>query len=140
MANNDSENQNSQDEQAPKASALEWLTAVIGLILVVGSVGILIYDAVSEKNSPPKLIVNTESVTQTESGYLVKFSLYNDGEDNAADVTIEGKITEGEKDLEASSVTIGYSPSHSTRQGGLLFTKNPQQSDFQIRALGYNKP
>lgn len=121
--------------------ALEWLVAAIGFILVAGIIGFLIYSAVTQENSPPKLSVKTDSVTAVENGYLVKFSLYNDGENNAAEVVVEGKITEGEKDLETSSVTIDYSPSHSRREGALLFTREPKSGEnFQIRALGYQKP
>ena len=137
MAEKDSENEKSRNKKTP---ALEWLAAVIGLIMVAGTLGFLIYSALTEENTPPNLSVKTDSVTAHGGGYLVKFSLYNDGENNAADITVEGKITEGEKDLETSSVTFDYSPSHSRREGGLLFTKNPQNFEFQIRALGYEKP
>jgi uncharacterized protein (TIGR02588 family) len=120
--------------------ALEWLVAAIGFILVAGTIGFLIYSAVTQENSPPKLSVKTDSVTAVENGYLVKFSLYNDGENNAAEVVVEGKIVESEKDSETSSVTIDYAPSHSRREGALLFTSEPKDGNFQIRALGYQKP
>lgn len=140
MANTDSEKKDSQNEKGKKIALLEWVAAAIGLILVGGSLGFLIYDAVTKKDTPPILTVKPESVTPNKDGYLLKFSLYNDGTENAADVTVEGKISDGEKDLETSSVTIDYSPAHSKREGGLLFKENPQQSGFQIRATGYNKP
>jgi uncharacterized protein (TIGR02588 family) len=131
----------SKKSQVEKTPALEWLAAAIGFILVSATIGFLIYSAVTEENSPPKLSVKTDSVIKSENGWLVKFSLYNDGEDNAAEVVVEGKITEGEKDSETSSVMIDYSPSHSRREGALLFTKEPKTGEnFQIRALGYQKP
>jgi uncharacterized protein (TIGR02588 family) len=118
----------------------EWFAAAVGFILVAGTIGFLIYSAVTEANSPPKLTVKTDSVTALENGWLVKFSLYNDGENNAAEVVVEGKISEDGKDAETSSVTIDYAPSHSRREGALLFTKEPKEENFQIRALGYQKP
>lgn len=131
----------SKKSQAEKTPAFEWLAAAIGFILVSATIGFLIYSAVTEADSPPKLSVKTDSVIKIENGYLVKFSLYNDGEDNAAEVVVEGKITEGETDTETSSVTIDYAPSHSRREGALLFTKEPKtDANFQIRALGYQKP
>ncbi|MGI8494027.1 MAG: hypothetical protein ACR2L1_01780 [Pyrinomonadaceae bacterium] len=140
MANTDSEKKNSQNEEGEKIVLLEWAAAIIGLILVAGSLGVLLYDAATEKDTPPVLTVKTESVTAIKDGYLIKFTLYNDGTENAADVNVEGTISDGEKDSETSSVTIDYSPAHSKREGGLLFKENPQQSGFQIRATGYNKP
>ena len=140
MAEN-SEEKKSRNKQNEKPPTLEWLAAAIGFMLVAGTIGFLIYSAITEENTPPKLVVKTDSITANGGGYLVKFSLYNDGENNAADVVVEGKIAEGEKDLETSSVTIDYSPSHSRREGALLFTKEPKSGEnFQIRALGYQKP
>ena len=134
----ETESKKSLTEQTP---ALEWLAAAIGLVLVAGTIGFLIYSAVTKENTPPKLSVKADSVTKSESGFLVKFTLHNDGENNAAQVVVEGKITEGEKDLETSSVTIDYSPANSQREGALLFTKEPKNGEnFQLRALGYQKP
>lgn len=130
----------SKDGRKENPPALEWTAAAAGLILVAGTIGFLVFTAVTEQNTPPKLSVKTDLITATEGGYLVEFSLYNDGENNAADVVIEGKLAQGGKDLETSSVTIDYSPSHSRREGGLFFTKNPREFELQIRPLGYQKP
>ncbi len=138
MAEKDSEQKKTLNEETP---ALEWIAAAIGLILVAGTIGFLVYSAVTESDLPAKLSVKTDSINQVGENYLVKFSLYNDGENNAADIVVEGKITESEKDSETSSVTIDYAPSHSKREGALLFTKQPKTNEnFQIRALGYKKP
>ncbi len=137
---NDSEKTDNKDRQNESPPALEWLIAAVGLILVAGTIGFLIYQAATDKNTPPDLSVQTEAVVKTENGYLVKFSIYNKGDDNAADVIVEGKITRGGEDLETSSVTIDYAPSNSKREGGLFFTGNPNESEFKIRALGYKKP
>ena len=136
----DSENEKPEKRGNQKPPALEWLAAAIGFILVAGTIGFLIYSAATAKNTPPTLTVRTNSIETIEGGYLVKFSLYNSGENNAADVVVEGKLAQNGEDLETSSVTIKYSPSHSRREGGLFFTKNPQELELQIRPLGYEKP
>lgn len=129
--------ENKQNENPP---ALEWLTAAIGLILVVGTIGFLIYNAAVAKNTPPVLSVKRNSVETLENGYLVKFSLRNDGESNASEVVVEGKLMQKGEDLETSSVTIKYSPAYSTREGGLFFSKNPNELELQLRPLGYENP
>jgi uncharacterized protein (TIGR02588 family) len=131
------EHKNVQDKKTP---ALEWMIAALGLILVVGTIGFLIYQAFKDKSAPPDLSVQIDSIIKMESGYLVNFSVYNKGDDNAADVVVEGKIKQNGEDLETSSVTIDYAPSDSKREGGLFFTKNPGEGNFEIRALGYTKP
>lgn len=134
---------NSEDDDSKavkRTPLLEWISAAIGLVVVVGTLAFLIYSAATEDDSPPHLTVSSEKIVQTENGWLVKFTLYNDGENNAANVVVEGKILQGEKALETSSITVDYSPSHSKREGGLLFTNNPQNFEFQIRPLGFTKP
>ena len=140
MRKDNSEKPQENDKQSGKPPALEWLTAAVGLILVAGTIGFLIYQTATEKHAPPDLSVETDSFIKTEKGYLVKFSVYNKGDENAADVVVEGKIARGGEDLETSSVTIDYSPSHSKREAGLFFTKNPKEFELNIRPLGYKKP
>lgn len=138
MAEKDSENEKPARQETP---ALEWLAAAIGFALVAATLGYLIYSAVTQKDSPPKLTIENYKITKTESDYLVEFTLANDGENNAAEITVEGKISDGEKDLETSAVTIDYAPAHSTREGALIFKHEPiKDKNFEIRAAGYKKP
>ncbi len=127
-------------DQLARPTALEWIVAVIGAVLVAGSIGFLLFSAVSQTGKPPILIVKKESVVTVEGGFLVKFSLENKGETNAAAVTIEGKLSDGEKEIETSSASISYAPSNSTREGGLFFTENPEGLELKLRAAGYEKP
>lgn len=128
---------NNNNSQTP---ALEWLAAAIGLILVLSSIGFLLFTAIVKKDTPPDLVIISDKITQTEKGYLVQFSLENKGENNASQVTVEGKLKKGEEELETSSVTFAYAPSNSKKEGGLLFTKNPQEFKLELRALGYENP
>lgn len=138
MAEKDSKKENIQRQETP---ALEWLAAGIGFILVASTIGYLIYSAVTQGDSPPNLSVENYTISKSGNDYLVQFTLSNSGENNAAEITVEGKITEGEKDLETSAVTIDYAPAHSTREGGLIFKHEPvKDKNFEIRAVGYKKP
>lgn len=138
MAEKDSKKENVQREETP---ALEWLAAAIGFILVASTIGYLIYSAATQGDSPPNLSVENYTVSKSGNAYLVQFTLSNDGENNAAEVTVEGKIEEGGKETETSAVTIDYAPAHSTREGGLLFKTEPvKDKNFEIRAVGYKKP
>lgn len=135
--NRNADNKETANDKPP---ALEWLAAGIGLILVVGAIGFLIYSTVSQTGKPPVLTAKADSVTANEGGYLVKFSLENKGEENAADVSVEGKLMRGEKEIEPSSTVISYAPSASKQEGGLIFTKNPGEFELKIRAVGYANP
>ena len=118
----------------------EWIIAAAGLILVVGAVGATLYRAITEKSVPPILEIAVESKMPTANGYLVKFRVKNSGNQTAADVTIEGSLKQNGENVETSTTRLNYSPANSEREGGLFFTKNPNDFEFQIRALGYEKP
>ncbi len=138
MAEKDSKNEKTQRQEIP---ALEWLAAITGFILVAATIGYLIFSAVTQEDSPPKLVIENYDISKIESGYLVKFTLSNNGENNAAEVSVEGEVSGGENETETSAVTIDYAPAHSKREGALLFTKEPKKDEnFKIRAVGYKKP
>lgn len=134
------EKEKSSEKKNQKIPFLEWLTAVIGLILVVGALGFIIYEASTNEHEPPILKLSYGAVIKTEAGYLVKFEVENNGDETAANVVIEGKLTKGAQEIETSSVTFDYAPSQSKRNGGLYFKNNPQEFDFEILAKGYQKP
>ena len=132
--------QNGQDEKTP---LLEWLIAIVGALLVAGSIGFMLYSAFTESEEPlVNLTVKKEPAKAIGNGFLVKFTLENSGEENAAAVTVEGKIMEGEKEIETSSTNISYAPSNSKREGGLVFKTNPDDPKLtlNVSALGYEKP
>lgn len=131
---------NSKNNSDEKAPFFEWIAAGIGLILVCGSIGFILYRAVTVENTPPQLVVSVNSVTQVGTDYLVKFRLKNKGETTAAGVTVIGELNNAGENLETSSVTIDYAPPNSEREGGLFFTTNPQQHELKMRAEGYANP
>lgn len=118
----------------------EWMIAGAGLILVIGSVGTILYRAVTEDATPPNLAFSVNSIEQTGGGYVVKFSVTNSGNETAAGLMVEGILKNGEENAETSTASFTYAPANSVRQGGLLFTKNPNDFKLQIRALGYEQP
>lgn len=119
---------------------LEWVFALIGLILVVGILGFLIYEISTDEGKPPSLNVKIEEIIPHDKVFLVKFSLENTGDETAADVTVEGEIKKGTESLEKGDVTVDYVPSHSEKKGGMFFTEDPRTGEFKIRAKGYNQP
>ena len=118
----------------------EWIIAGVGLILVIGSVGTAFYRAVTEESTPPNLAFSVDSIEQTGGGYVVRFSVANSGSQTAAGLMVEGTLKNGEENAETSTAAFTYAPANSVRQGGLLFTKNPNDFKLQIRALGYEQP
>ena len=127
-------------KELPEPPALEWLTAAIGFVLVAGAIGFMIYEAAAKKDSPPNISVRIDSINPTSGGFLVNFSVKNSGAMTASALTVEGELKKDGASVETSSATIDYAPSNSERRGGLIFTKNPTDFDFTIRATGYEEP
>jgi uncharacterized protein (TIGR02588 family) len=130
----------SDEEHGEYIPPLEWAVAIIGLLLVVGAVGFLIYEGVWGDHSPPDIVLETATVEQRETGYLVIFKAANDGGSTAADLQIEGELLDGETVLETSSATLDYLPANSEREGGLFFTNDPNRYTLRLRPLGYQTP
>jgi uncharacterized protein (TIGR02588 family) len=123
-----------------ESSPLEWVTAAIGILLVSGVIGFLLYRGATKGDTPPTIKIQIESVKPTGESYLVNFRAINTGDTTAAAVTIEGELKNGEKSEETSDISLTYVPAHSERRGGLIFTKNPNDYQLQIRAKGYEQP
>ena len=118
----------------------EWIIAAVGLILVVGAIGTTLYRAVTEESTPPILEISVKAIVPTSNGYLVEFRVKNTGNQTAAALTIEGELKRGTESVETSTASLAYAPANSQREGGLFFTKNPNEFELNIRATGYEKP
>src|SRR5687767_5662393 len=104
-----------------KIPLLEWIVAAFGLVLVVGTIGFMMYQAFTVKDTPPGFKISIERIDQTNSGYVVIFKVINEGEQTASGVEIEGELRRGAESIEKSNVTIDYAPSKSELKGGLFF-------------------
>ena len=140
MAEEKSESKEENQRRQKETPVWEWIIAAIGLILVVAATGTTLYRAVTEKSTPPILEFSVEAIVPTANGYLVEFRVKNTGNQTAAGLTVEGELKRGEESVETSTATLAYAPANSQREGGLFFTKNPNDFELNIRALGYEKP
>lgn len=151
--NKNNKSANSKDEEQQKKqqqendrkgketiTIFEYAAAVLGAIFVFGSVVYMTYKAVTAEDIPPELTVQVKSVVKNQSGYLVRFEIKNDGEYTAAGAIIKGELKNGETVEETSTTTVDYVPSYSTRSGGVIFGKNPQDYNIDLRATGYTEP
>jgi uncharacterized protein (TIGR02588 family) len=131
---------NAQTEKLDHAPLWMWGIGVLGLVLILGSIGFVLYEAVAGDSSPPDVKVQVEAILPTQNGFLVEFRLINEGGTTAAGLTVEGELQNGAEIVESSDTTIEYLPSHSERKGGLFFTLDPRRYQLQLRAKGYETP
>lgn len=135
------ENSKKEDKEEKKEIPIaEWLIAAVGVILVLGAINLTLYRAVTESNTPPQFEIAAEPPQSSGDGYLVRFSIFNKGNQTAAAVAVEGELKKGAEKIETGSATLTYAPANSVRRGGIYFTKNPQDFELNLRVVGYEEP
>lgn len=118
----------------------EHIVAFIGLILVLGSLGFLLYQGIWGDNSPPDVIVELAEVRDSGDDYLVEFKARNEGGTTAAEVRIAATLTRDGHQVEETEASLDYVPAGSERRGGLFFRNDPRAGELELRASGYQIP
>ncbi len=119
---------------------LEWVVAIIGLMIVTGAISYLVYQGLTEKKTPPQILLKVNSITITGTNYLVQVKAINQGGETVKELQIEGTLKNKGSVIETSNITFAYVPAKSERMGGLFFTDDPRTLTLQLRALGYEQP
>lgn len=127
-------------EHSQQASLWEWVVAALSTALVLGTIGFMLYEAITEPDTPPQLTVQVDTIISSPEGYTVVFRAHNRGQTTAAAVTIEGELRADTGSVEKSEVTISYVPAEASRKGGLFFSHNPAHYQLQLRPKGYDRP
>lgn len=118
-----------------KPALLEWIASAIGLLLTLAVMAVIARDAFNgSAGMTPEIEVAIIRVQPVRSGFLLEFEARNLSPATAAQVTIEGKLPDGE----TGNATIDYVPGRSARRGGLFFAHDPRGAE--VRALGYQDP
>ncbi len=132
-----------EDDRSRKAAAtpwLEWLSAGIGLVLTLGVLGSIGWQAVRDVSEPPVISIEVERTVAIEGGYRVDFQARNMAGATASQVEIEGRLADNDREPEIGRVTFDYIPGHSARRGGMFFTRDPVSGPLSLRALGFANP
>jgi uncharacterized protein (TIGR02588 family) len=119
---------------------LEAISAAIGAVLALATLGIIVWDGFADDGRPPVIVIEALEVHQNESGFIVEISVSNEGDKAAAQVSVEGTLSRGGEIVETSDATFDYVASKSQRRGGLFFSQDPRGFDVKVRPKGYVKP
>lgn len=120
---------------------LEWVIFAIGLILVVSTLGYLIYDATTVSETPPSMEFQLGETQQQNQQFIVPVSVTNKGGQPAETVQIEVVLERSGEELETAEFEIAFLPRGATRSGWVTFKTDPRKADrITTRAIGYEKP
>lgn len=126
-----SKKQSSETSRQPVA---EWITAGVGLLLVLGALGVVIASALAPR-TPPSLEVEVVSVLPAPSGHKVEVEVSNTGSDTAAAVEIEGRLG-----AETARATVDYVPGRGQARTTLVFAADPRQGVLALSVKGWSEP
>lgn len=122
--------------------ALEWVASGTGLLLTLGVLGIIGWEAAKPgSDAPPAVHVAVERIAPAGQGYVAALVARNAAPATAAAVAIEGRLLgPGGMVAEAAHATIDYVPGESERRAGLYFAQDPRRFRLDVRAVGYEEP
>jgi uncharacterized protein (TIGR02588 family) len=118
----------------------EWVVGAVGLVIVVVTLGVLLYETMAGDKTPPDVKLRVQSIATLRNGFLVKVEAENEGGEPAARVPVQGELVQAGKVSETAEVQFEYLPAHSKREAGLFFKQDPRQGEVRLQALGYEVP
>ncbi len=122
-----------------KKNWLEWLITIISGILVVFTLGFLIYQLIFEEQTPPNIAIVLGEISQKDDAFAIPIQANNNGTETAENVIIE--IVSENRDIEEKAqITFSYLPGKSSANGWITFTKKPDISSLKTHVVGYTTP
>jgi uncharacterized protein (TIGR02588 family) len=127
-----------RDDQAP--SSWEWVLAGVGLLLLVASVGYLLYYQWSSNDEPPDPAIEVIAIHQQQGRFLVRLRVHNRSHTTAADLRVSGELRQGGQVVERSETEFPYLAAESSHEGGLFFTRDPRALRLELGVESYQVP
>jgi uncharacterized protein (TIGR02588 family) len=117
-----------------------WVIAVVGLVLVLATVGYLVRDAVFGSKTAPAPVASVKSVQSQGGRFLVEVQVHNAGHSTAAGLRLVGRLRQGATVVEEAETAFDYLPAGSTRRAGLFFAHDPAGYQLELGAESYQEP
>ena len=123
-----------------KTPLWEWLIAAIGAVLILFVLGALVWEAVFESKSPPRIELRVKQTAPQGSGELVLIEAHNHGQQVASALKVRGVLRSGDTVIESREVTIDYLPHRSSKIVGLFFSQPTAGHDLRLEPIGFVQP
>jgi len=129
-----------QNSDTPaKKNALEWTVFSLSLLLVLGVITSLIWQALSTGDQPARLIVTMGKPLVTREQVRIPLKVANLGDEAANTVEVEVSGELDGKEI-TSSLGLEYVPHRAERSGWVSFPGNQLPSGLSARVVGYEQP
>lgn len=120
---------------------LEWVVFAASFVLVVSTLGYLVYDGATLGDAPPSIQFQLGKPQPQLNHFIVPVSVTNQGDETAEGVQVEVVLERGGQEQESAQFEIAFLPRQSTREGWVTFETDPRTVDeMKARVLGFEKP
>lgn len=126
--------------ESASVSWVAWIASGIGLLLFLGSVGVLGYEGLFRGNGRPVIALSVEDLSHDGHRWHARIRAENTGGTTGARVRVMGQLMSGTTVVEMGEAEFDYIPAGSTVQGGLYFDRDPKAHELRLRVLGYAEP
>jgi len=120
---------------------LEWLVFGLSFVLVLCTLGYLVYDSATSAKTPANIELKLGKPQPQANRFMIPVSVTNSGETTAETVQIEVTLETSGKEQENAQLEIGFLPRHSKREGWVTFETDPRSvEETKARVLGFEQP
>lgn len=121
-------------------SWMAWIASGVGLLLFLGSVGVLGYEGLFRNGGNPVIALSLEEVSHDGKRWHASIRAENTGGATGARVRVAGHLMSGSTIVETAEAEFDYLPAGSTQRGGLFFDRDASAHEVRLRVLGYAAP
>lgn len=118
-------------------NALEWLIFSICLVLVLGTLGVLTYEALHWQDRPAKLVTTVGEPYDEGDLTWVPVEVKNEGDRPAEQVTVS--VEEFDRKSGKADFTLEEVPRKAVRKGRVSFPKEEGKRQFRAAVTGFSE-
>lgn len=122
-----------------RRGALETVVLVVSVLLVVASVGVLVWQGV-QGNRPPMLETRVDSAVARGGAHYLHITVRNEGDRSAAAAQLRARLLRDTIVVAESEVVLDWVPGRSSTSATLLFEEDPRGLEVDARVVGFTEP
>jgi uncharacterized protein (TIGR02588 family) len=121
---------------------LEWTVFGMGCVLVMGAMGVLVYQVCNgSPRKPAALDVSLGEPEKREGLYAIPVNVTNHGDETAETVHVRVELEKSDGETEQAEFELQFVPQHATQRGYAIVETDPATATkITARPLGYQRP
>lgn len=125
-----------------KRTPAEWASLCVSVAIVLGVVGLVIYEHFHRWQHPPVIEVTVRADEARRNGetFYVPLRVENTGGKAAQDVEVEVSLEGSRTEPERATLMVDFLAGGASRRGSVAFEHDPARGRLSARVLRYLEP